>query len=520
MQKFATGDEFMDFNQMFGSWAKYLGGLPNLILAFIVLLVGWLIAKAIGGTVSKILSKTRLDQKTFEWFSEKKDEDGSRRKPISATIGKVVYYAVLVFVYLIFFNMLNLSIVAQPIVNMLSAITTAIPNVIQAALILLLGWIVATILKFVVVIGGQNLHFDRLLIKISIVETEEEGTSFISTLGKIVFYLVLILFLPGVLNPLNISGITQPLSSMIGEFLNFLPYLIGAAVIVLIGWLIAKIVRDILTNLLRAVGLDKLSERIGFSEMLGGTRLSSIIGTIVFILILIPTMVTALKKLHLQGISKPAIQMLNEVFTMIPNIIVALLLIMIGVILSRWVGRFIAELLGRLGFNNILSSLGLGSMESTVIPSRWVGRIAQIVVILLFTVEALQVVQFKILVTVVSVIIGYLPDLFVSILIMGVGLYLGNLVSRIINGIGNSEGKDIKFFALVAKYAIFAFSLFMVLDQLSIAASIVNAAFIITLGAVAVAFALSFGLGGREFASKVLAKWERRVQINSDNQEE
>jgi len=67
------------------------------------------------------------------------------------------------------------------------------------------------------------------------------------------------------------------------------------------------------------------------------------------------------------------------------------------------------------------------------------------------------------------------------------------------------------FLRYVAKYAILAFAFFMALDQLGIAASIINAAFILILGGVALAFGLAFGLGGREHAAKYLAKMEKSL---------
>ncbi|GGE55827.1 hypothetical protein GCM10011391_38510 [Pullulanibacillus camelliae] len=510
----------MHITELFTSWTQYLGGLPNLIFALFILLVGWLISKGVSSSLTKILSKSGLDEKVGGWIAQEEEQGAPRSTPISATVGKVIYYVLLVFLYLIFFNMLNLSIVAQPIANMLSAITTAIPNVIWAALILLLAWVVAIVLKFLVEVGGRKLHIQHLLMKINTVENEDQGNRFLSMLGKIVFYLVIVLFLPAILGPLKIVGITQPLSLMIAKFLNFIPYFVAAGVIGLIGWLIAKVVRDLLANLLRTMGLDKASERLGLSEILGGRRLSSMIGTIAFVLILIPTAITVLKQLHVQGIAQPAIQMLNEVFVIIPNIVVALLMIVLGIIVGRWVSRFITNLLGSLGFNRLPSSLGLHSLKMQVPPSQWVGKIAQIVILLLFSVEALQILHFNILVTIVSVVIGYLPNLLVAIVIVGAGLYLGHLVSRLLSGIGNSVGTNMIFFSQTAKYAIFVFSLFMALDQLNVATSIIHAAFILCLGAIAVAFALSFGLGGRQFASKQLEKWEQKMASESDGHNE
>ncbi|PMY00916.1 hypothetical protein C1Y18_35000, partial [Pseudomonas sp. MPR-R5A] len=90
-----------------------------------------------------------------------------------------------------------------------------------------------------------------------------------------------------VLDALNLQGIAGPFSSMLDSLLAFLPKLIAAALILLVGWFIAKIVRNIVTNFLAAIGTEKLTAKLGLSRLFEGTSLSAVIGTIVYVLILI-----------------------------------------------------------------------------------------------------------------------------------------------------------------------------------------------------------------------------------------
>ena len=136
--------------------------------------------------------------------------------------------------------------------------------------------------------------------------------------------------------------------------------------------------------------------------------------------------------------------------------------------------------------------------------------LVKIVVILLFTVEALQIVHLAFLVTLATAVIAYLPMLFAALIILGVGLYLGHLVERILQTVLKNSYSHT--FASVAKYAIFAITVFMALDQLGVAHSIVNAAFILVLGGLALAFGLAFGLGGKVFASKYLGKLDDKLE--------
>ena len=246
--------------------------------------------------------------------------------------------------------------------------------------------------------------------------------------------------------------------------------------------------------------------------MIEETSLSSMIGNIVFIFILIPTIITALEKLELKGIADPAISMLQDVLTMIPNIAVAVILLLVGVWLGKWVERMVTQMLWRLRFDNVFNQIGIGSLtpeKPKYTLSQMVGLLAKIVVVLLFTVEALQIVHLDFLVTLATGVIAYLPMLLAALIILGIGLYLGHLIERVLqNIVKHSYSRTL---AVIAKYTIFAITVFMALDQLGVAHSIVNAAFILVLGGLALAFGLAFGLGGKEFAAKYLGKLDNKL---------
>ncbi|QCJ44848.1 hypothetical protein FAY30_24840 [Bacillus sp. S3] len=496
----------MTFNNMLRGWYIYTDQIPHLLLALLVLLVGWLVAKAIGKAVEKALSKTNLDNKLFS-------NVGRRRYPSEVIVGKIVYYMLLVVVWIIFFNMLHLSLIAEPLVQMVSTLTAAIPNLLKAALILLLAWVVAYLARMAFKKGAAMLHLDQRLAKWNISSSEANTTSTVNSMAQAIFYLVLLLFLPAVLGALQLEGISEPFTHALTTMIGFIPKLFAAALIVFIGWLIAKIVRDILTNFLKSIGTDRLGERVGLMKSAEGANISAMIGNIVFILILIPTIITALEKLDLKGISEPAIAMLQQIVTLIPNIIAAILFILAGVWLGKWIEKMVTQMLWRLRFDNIFHHMGIGSLtpeQSKYSLSQLVGLLAKIIVVLLFTAEALQIVHLHFLVTLATGVIAYLPMLLAAIVILGIGLYLGQLVERMLQNI--LKQRYSRTLAAIAKYAIFTITLFMALDQLGVAHSIVNAAFVLVLGGLTLAFGLAFGLGGTEFARKYLGKLDEKIE--------
>lgn len=482
----------------------YLSKLPNLIIALLVLLIGWGIAKIIEKAVYKGLQKTKIDDRLF---AEKKPARYSSEKVIS----KVIYFIALIIVFILFFNILHLTTVASPFVSMLSAITAAVPSILKAGLILLLGWAAASLFSYLVKKAGMKLAENGRLRKWTMVSEEAEMSRSVTAASRIVFYFVLLLFLPGVLAALQISGVSGPFTNMIQSVLSFIPKLFAAALIVLIGWLVARLVRDIVTNFLASIGTERLAARMGLSIYLKDTSLSAIIGTIVYVLIFIPVIISALDRLDVAGISEPASAMLHTVFTMLPNIIIGIVLIIAGIWIGKWVNSIVSGLLHRAGFDSLLGKMGFeqaGTPKLTL--SQTVGMIVQIIIVLLFTAEALQLVHLEFLVVIATGIIAYLPNVLAAVFILGIGLLAGQLVSRLLAGM--LSGKEFRFLAPLAKYTIITLSIFMALDQLGVADTIVNAAFILILGGFALAFGLSFGLGGKEFASRYLAKLDRKIE--------
>src|SRR5690606_30371094 len=160
--------------------------------------------------------------------------------------------------------------------------------------ILLLGWIIATVLQFLIQKGGKKIGVAGLLSKWNIIDKPEDADKALQGAGRIVFYLVLLIFLPGVLGSLHIGAVSDPMSGMLAQLLAFLTKLFGAALTLLVGWVIAKIVREILTRFLQSVGLEKLGARAGLDKIFSKTSLSAAVGTIAYVFILIPTVISAL----------------------------------------------------------------------------------------------------------------------------------------------------------------------------------------------------------------------------------
>ena len=123
-------------------------------------------------------------------------------------------------VWIIFFNMLSLSLIAEPLVKMVSTMIAAIPNLLKATLILLFAWVVAILLRLLFKKGAAMFHLERKLVKWKMTNSELEAANEVNSIAKAIFCFVLLLFLPGVLGVLQMEGIYEPFSNALSTILR------------------------------------------------------------------------------------------------------------------------------------------------------------------------------------------------------------------------------------------------------------------------------------------------------------
>jgi len=494
--------------------AEFYQGVTNFLFALIYLIVGWIIAKVIGNLVKSGLEKTKIDEKVLGKFGKGDSEE----KPVNTAelAGKVVYFFLLIIVFSIFFSRLNLNVLSTPLSNVVDTILGFVPAILKAVIILLIAYLIASALKWLIIKGTEKAKAHNFLTKAKLAETNEDVKAFFNTLGTVVFYLTLLLFIPAILDALNISGMSEPFTGMLDSMLAFIPKLLAAGLIFGIGWFVAKILKGIVANLLDALGVNKVIEKLKLQKLFEGTSFGKFVGNIVFVVILIPVTIAALERLELRGISEPAISMLSEIMVMIPNILIAIALVLVGVWLGKLVGEFVHGYLSQLGFDRLAGKMSVGNVDVTegkLTPSAVVGYVVQTLIVFFLAVQALYLIKFDFLVNIAMAITAYLPNVLAAVLIIGVALILANIVHKVL--VNLLVGPASNLLAGIAKYAIIALAALMALTQLGIATTIVTSAFVLILGGVALAFGLAFGLGGKDFASKYLKKFEHTIDETS-----
>lgn len=494
-----------------GDWQVFLQGqlLPivfHLIGALAILFVGWLVASIVASGSRRLLRRTRLDQVVGG------GADGiSKRFSLERAIATLIFWVILVLALVAALNVLNLAIVSQPLNQFLNQIFGFLPKLGAAAVLAAVAWLVATLCRSAVRRSNRLLRFEERLVDS---EADAQHLLLSDTLANVIYWLVWLFFLPLVLDALNLGGQLAPLTNLLNELLAALPRLIKAAVIAVVGWFVARSVGRIVTQLVASAGGDRLGEGFGLQAE-QGRGLSWLLGTICYVLLLIPTATAALEALAIAAISQPATAMLKTVLGALPQVFTAALIMVAGVAIGRFVGQLVAQILEGFGFDRVLASLGLESpAENSEIqagngaaqrrPSELAGVVVMVGIQLFAVVAATDVLALPALTRVVSGVLALSGQVLVGLLVFAAGLYLANLAAGLLR---SSAGRQGALLARIARVAILTFSGAMALQQIGVASSIVNLAFGLLLGAIAVAAALAFGLGGRDVAAEQWRSW-------------
>ena len=462
--------------------------LPKIMGAVLILIGGWLVAVILKAALRKTLALLKLNQK-----ANKGKEDGM---DIEGSIASGAFWIVLLVTAIAVFDALGLKLVASPLNTLANQIFEYIPQLVGGGVLILVAWLLASLIKMIV---NKSLAATTLDEKLA----EEAGmTPMSQNLANAMYWFIILLFLPAILGALQLGGLLDPVQSMVDKILNIIPNIFAAVVIGVVGWFVAKILRDLSTNLLSVAGIDALGKK---ARLQGDVSLSRLAGIVIFVFVFIPALIASLNALQIEAISAPATNMLAMIMEAIPNVFAATIIILITYYVAKLAASLMVNLLEGMGINSLPAKLGLGdAFDDSFTVSALVGRVIIFFAMLFATVEASNRLGFGQVRDIVSTFIQFGGQILLGSIILAVGFWLANLAYH---GIKRVSGEDAAAMAGLARIAILTLVAAMGLRSMGIANDIVNMAFGLTLGAVAIAIALSFGLGGREAAGKQMEYW-------------
>ena len=398
--------------------------------------------------------------------------------------------------------------------ELFNKIYSALPGLLGAALLLVIALFMAFLAKKLTTKGLDKVEFDSKLQKWGMAKNDEESNIFIETIGSLVYFVTILLFTPFIFTGLNLSGVADPIIIMLNKFWDFIPNLLVSVMIIIIGSYLCKFIKKLSRNLFEGIDVDrwyrKLIGQQETAEFVTETRLADVLSSIIYVLIYIPIITVALQILGVSTISDPIVSVLNQIVSVIPNVLAAVVLVIIGNFIAKLVADLIESMLKTSGIDKYSQYLNFKG-ETSILISNVSAQIIQAVLMIFFLVEAISVLQLDVLNSIGNSIIAYLPAVVSSVIILAVGIIGGNVLATFLAKVSGS-----KLFGEFIRYGVIIFAVFMTLDQLKFAQTIVNTSFTMLLGAFAVAFALAFGLGGRDFAAKQLEKADRALNNEAD----
>jgi Conserved TM helix len=388
---------------------------------------------------------------------------------------------------------------AQMFSSVGASVSPFLPKAGAALFIVIAAWLGARLARVAVEKAGNAYGLDTRL----------SSTGLTASLAGVVGSLVWLLALPALLGVLELNGLLTPVNAMLSRLMAFVPNLMGAAVVLGIGLLVARIGRQVVTGLMRAAGSERVADKLGMAAALGESGLAGMAGNMVFALLLLPILVAALTPLGLDALTNPLSKLLETLLNFVPRLMAAAIVIAIAVVLGRMLSTLISALLSGMGLDKQLQKLGVAELPlGGRSLSDLVGTAVMLAVVVTGITQASEILQMPVLTQAVAGLGLTLLHAAVAAVILLLGYVLASAAATALLKTSNPKAHAL---AGVARVAILFFAAALALHQAGLPAIIVTIAFAAVVGAIAIGVALAVGLGGAPVATRALERLAHKV---------
>ncbi len=448
-----------------------------------ILLIGWGIASWLSRKIAGMFRHCKHEEKRCSCGK------------IGKIISNVIFYILMLIILFWTFSVMHLDSAATSLQSFVSAVIAYLPHIAGAVLLLAAAWITAGIarsLTFAVIARS------KLESKIAARTGKSDSGNAAGFAAETVFYVVILFFIPAILDALEITGITEPLRIMLAKILLFLPNLLAAVLILIAGLLLANLVRKAAAGIAALCGADTIGEKAGLSSHLGKTRLTQAIGIAAYILVALPVIIAALSALQLEALTGSVAGFLTKLLNASGNILGAFLILFAGLIGSGFISALCAKMLAGFGFDTFAGRAAGREFSGRITPSYFAGKVIFLALMVLVLLAMCDILGFTKLADIIAVFAIFGGNLLLSAVILVIGFYLADFLTLML------REKMAKPALLILKSAVIFFTVALALGNLNLGNSIIMLGFTLILGAVCVAAAIAFGIGGREVAAKWL----------------
>ena len=372
-------------------------------------------------------------------------------------------------------------------------------GLIMAALIIFVGWLIAKFAGMLVAGAINKTGLGR--------RAKSTGGNIGKSLSKAVFWVLWLVFILMGLGQFDaLSDQLTFVNGMLDTIFTYVPKVIGAAIVLGIGTILARVVKEALASTLEVAQVDNMATKFGFAGADEGARTTSISKTLGGLAGAIVILIAATSAFGILEIA-PIVDLLKSITDYIPEVFGAAVILAIAVFIGRWVSNLVRSTLPALGVDDSLGAFASldGTSRPGFVPSKLIATLTFAAILVVGLTAAMDVLNIPALSDVFDKLMEVGSKIVLGAIIIGVGLFIANFVSKIVTQTsGDLAGT-------IVKYATLIIVTFMGLAQMDLGANIVDNAFqSLSWGlgiAVGVGGAIAFGLGGREWAAKKLNKW-------------
>jgi len=382
--------------------------------------------------------------------------------------------------------------------QMVSKLPEWAQETLTAAMVLLIGWIIAIIARATVSGAINKTGLGK--------KAKSTGGNIGKSIGKAVYWIVLLFTMITALGYIKkLSGPDGPLYSlnlMMNDIMSYGESAFFAILTLGLGSVFAKVGKEATTSSLEALQADSFATKMGLRQEESRKSVANTVGNIVFGLLLFIFAASAIKILGIPALG----ELVDKIIDFLPRILVAIVILGISVWIGKFVSNLLREALPALGVDRSLKAISaLDGETSAVVPSKIIATIVFAIIVLFGAVGATTAIGIAEWIDIADDLLELIGKVSLGAVIIAIGLFIANFISKIVTETsGDLAGRIIKYLTIILVT-------FMGLSQMELGNEIVNMAFENFVRAAAVAFgiggAVAFGLGGREWAAKKLEIW-------------
>ena len=305
---------------------------------------------------------------------------------------------------------------------------------------------------------------------------------------------------------MNWGNIIEPFQQFFSTLIDFLPIIIVVLVLLLLAWILAKVLRTGTRKLLRATGIDKRLGKGGDPSDPSQFPIAQGAGTAVFWIVWVLFILAILQVLGVQGLFDSIVVVFQKIFAAVPNIIAAVLVLAIFYFIGTFLAKLVTKALNRINFDNLPVRLGVAKEPPTGAgsPSSVVGYIVMVFIMLFAIIMAADLLGFAAVNEMIAVLTQFLGLVLLGAVVIGIGILVANFLANILRSGGRAES-----LVSFVRISIIVLSVLLGIRAMGFANDLILLGFGLALGAAAIAAAIAFGMGGREVAGELLARWTK-----------